>query len=475
MPPDWPLRCYDEAVQDSGRALATLRLLLKRQDWIHSAIQSIEFLDITTVRHTFKVRYMFKVDLTVPDGPTVKILESDDSRLLPIALLRKGTLDAFDLRDGAGEPLPFLTRRHTGALAATALTSYAATFLGAESPDAFKQRLEWAADGRSDDEIKKALDWLHGRRLYRDLPLLQNPAFTLVLGTLARHYMLIVLMPAHTGERKTVTFSYESTLRSEEDDDLYARKDPLENSEGLFRRRLGWTPTTFGFPTSAAQSAASFQLRFSVPRGVQIVSAVLYRAGEPGEKSLAEVAGGPAPAELGVNDLPPGPAVQAEVSLEADRRIGWLGASLSITWVVTVVLGVGAWRIHRVVAPQRFPLRTHLTTTSATDTVAVLTALLIGLVAILAVSLTRSAEHRLLATLVSYRRRLAYASMALPLVAAAMLIFGPEGTASLTWSWAILAFFAVIIAMVFTRPYISAFKAAVVFAVQQRRRASGHR
>jgi hypothetical protein len=81
-------------------------LIVNRRLWIHRIVDSVVFLDDRRViRHR-------SVDFRLPDWPIFRQCEAvlpSNTYVLPIGLLAKQSLVAFDVSDEAGRALPVLT------------------------------------------------------------------------------------------------------------------------------------------------------------------------------------------------------------------------------------------------------------------------------------------------------------------------------------------------------------------------------
>jgi hypothetical protein len=157
----------------------------------------------------------------------------------------------------------------------------------------------------------------------------------------------------------------------------------------------------------------SFQLRVSAPDGVEIVEGSLWNERRDGTiVRVDRMRGGKPVIQLQTADLPDG-QVFAEVRFRASRH-GWLRPLLASSMATAVLLGVGAWRLNVVE-------KSALATNNHTEAVAILAAVLLGLVGLMASMLVRSAEHAMLRRLLSVLRSLALGLGLLPLIAAGTL------------------------------------------------------
>src|SRR5215208_679531 len=98
----WP----DEALAAAASAAAakTALLLAEEERWVHRRVETIELLDARELRRRTSV------DFTLPRFPALGQAVGG-VEYVPLSLVRKGVLTAFDLRDEAGASLPLLNRR----------------------------------------------------------------------------------------------------------------------------------------------------------------------------------------------------------------------------------------------------------------------------------------------------------------------------------------------------------------------------
>jgi hypothetical protein len=113
----------DAVARGAGDALAAL--LLREEAWVHRRVETLDVLSAEFVRR------QVSVDFAVPDGLRPALRLAGGQCLVPLAVLRKEILRHFDLRDGADEVVPVLTRDQTMLLAGAALLAKAGDRQGA--------------------------------------------------------------------------------------------------------------------------------------------------------------------------------------------------------------------------------------------------------------------------------------------------------------------------------------------------------
>jgi hypothetical protein len=109
----------DEEDRHHGRV--ALNLIGGWDDWVKRRVETVELVSDTTVRRRVSVDFRMRSWLPKP------MLHWDGAffHYIPIALLDKGRLLRFDLRDESGRALPLLTRRKNAMISAGTLAALA--------------------------------------------------------------------------------------------------------------------------------------------------------------------------------------------------------------------------------------------------------------------------------------------------------------------------------------------------------------
>jgi len=131
--------------------------------WIHRRVESIGLSDAKAERRRVSI------DFTLPESCVAISTGSGGVSLhfVPIAMLRKGPLTDFNLRDESGNALPLLTKRRNGTLAASVLKLFAEERLAAAKgaptalPPEIAQDIEEIAVGTVEaaEEESSRLKW----------------------------------------------------------------------------------------------------------------------------------------------------------------------------------------------------------------------------------------------------------------------------------------------------------------------------
>lgn len=189
---------------------SVMDFVINRAKWIHRIVETVTFVDDRTVfRH-------LSVDLTIPDSPLflscTQVLGAG-TYVLPVALLDKVNLVAFDVTDEAGRALPILTKRENALVSIGMLATVRLT------------RPSW------------------------ERPLRNN---------LSNGFFLCVILQGSPRERRVIKYSYQENLQ-------------LEGSTaagGLWARTLsflGWDSRRVRIPCPAAAFSTSYHIEAILP------------------------------------------------------------------------------------------------------------------------------------------------------------------------------------------------------------------
>ncbi len=407
-----------------ARSFATA--LLSIREWIHRRVETVTFIDAHTIRRTTSLD--FTVVPTLPRIPT----GDGEAVLVPLSYLAKHPVTSLDVRDETGAAVSVLTTEQNGALSAAALVAIAAAFVQQpQTPN--------AVDLDDFDRLPEAIGEITvapiplAEAKYRALEtflaeevgpedalatLAATPEFLERVATFVSSFVLVAVLPATIGQRRIVKFGYEEPARGQPDE--RGRGERLLDG-------LGVTPTTIRIPIPAADVATSFHLEIRAPEGVGMTESVLYdavrqpRSSVPWRRQGRRVVHVLAPRD-------PGPACEVKVNLRASPG-GWLRSSLATVAAVALVMTLSATRLGVVVdAPRGQPAR-------PSGDVA---ALLLAVVGVVVALIVRPGEHPLTTHMLTWARAVTMAGVALPLVGAWLLAFGPRGTL-LTVLWWVLA------------------------------------
>jgi hypothetical protein len=226
-------------------------LLESSGDWVHRRVESVEFIDVKTIRRRVSV------DFTLP-------LPSNNSPLghAPIALLRKGVLTRFDLRDEEGRSLPLLTASQNAGFATQYMLSLARRTNSGTAPARLLE-LCWKIARADAKDGMVALS-----ELKRDPTLapLRSDALEIAARTFAGNFMVIVPIQ-DTKRRRIIKFAY----------------DELVSGEPSGLARFGLVAATFMIYLSDLGNAGSRHLEFLRADGLEIFDAAILGRTPAGE------------------------------------------------------------------------------------------------------------------------------------------------------------------------------------------------
>lgn len=415
---------------DARTASAVFLLVQDFRSWIHRRVEYIDFIDDVSV--TRRVSIDFAVPPLLED-----VIEVTDEVLpsVPLTFLLKGdVLRNFDLRDADSSPVPMLTKEENGTLAGNSLIYLAEEVLGDPLTGhlaPLAERLRRAATGAREDAQKEVESWDEevkegaGQFPAELETLINRPAFIEYARILSENYILFAVGPPEPGKRRLMKFSWEEALKLGEDPDA-PKDEQLTGWERLWVQ-LGWKRKTVNLAMPAVNLAASFHVEIPAPPDMEFESSrlafkrnepVVGPAPEPGNEGAEPAADGDEdPPEDAYDD----PLVQrvhlykagvdgrfvadALLYLRA-RRPGFLRAAVITGWL-TFALLVGG-----------FAYLDDITGADNSQTAAAL--LLLG-PTLLAGSLIRPGEHRMVASVLIGVRALLATGMAATVFAVGLL------------------------------------------------------
>lgn len=434
----WPQTMLDQQLADPELALSVLELHLCSDKWVHHRLHQVTFQDDTTVRHCFTV------DLTVPkQSCSVRGPETRRVRLLPLDLLPKQNLVNFEICDQAGKSLSYLTSSQVRILTAVMLTEYAEGLLSEPLPDGIGQHIKDLVTADPIDAEAQE-DWEHVIFADSDVQAVKNQLdkmveFTSILKRLTSNHILLVPVEAVPGTRLKMRYCLDYPV------EYVLKEDP---KEGL-GEQLGWRCTRIDFPLEAAAETEIYHFEVEDPPGVDLAMAAIFECPAPSNGTTPEPTihdwrpGGVPRLNLRARNVQRGSRVVARVDIRTSLH-GWLPAFVTCSWVLALLLGIGAWRL-----PYLMDLGSQ---TEGTDPVGVAAALLLFITGVIARLLHTSGEHGLTRKVLFRLRQLALLTAFLPVVAVVGLLFIP--LAQLQWIWVGLAAAALVAAMLSTASYI---------------------
>ncbi|MGH8899669.1 MAG: hypothetical protein ACRDZ4_22230 [Egibacteraceae bacterium] len=261
--------------------------------------------------------------------------------------------------------------------------------------------------------------------------------FTSILKRLTNNFILLASTDALPGTRLTMRYCLDVPITF--DLDAFPKEGLLE--------QLGWRSTRIDILLEAATETETYHFEVKNPPGLDLAMAAVCEYLESEDGTTPEPIihdwqlGGLPRLNLSASSVGRGSFVVARVAFRPSRQ-GWLPAFVLYSWVLALLLLIGAWRLPSMMGAEP----------EIIDLVGVATALypFIGLIARL---VANSNEHGLTRKILSRLRQLAVITATLPALAVAGLVFVPTGS-PLQWTWFCLGLTALLAAGLSTLSYI---------------------
>lgn len=289
---------FPKAVPPSATALKFGELLESTNEWVHRRVESVEFLDVRTVRRRVSV------DFTPPPSPDAKTIGH-----IPIALLRKNVLVRFDLRDEAGDSLPLLTSNQNAGLATRCMLGMAEEAASASAPQRLRQ-LCWQIARAEAPAAKRALAEIETDPGFAGF---RNDRLLRIARTFVENFAVVIPVEG-ASRRRVIKLAYDETPGG----------GPRPAA------RLGIAPATFVIYLPDLGDAGSRHLEFLPADGLEIFDAAIVGR-TPEKKPLRQRASAKPEqdeAHLFIAGAPPSSEGLAGVRLRARREGILIGGPL---------------------------------------------------------------------------------------------------------------------------------------------------
>jgi hypothetical protein len=241
-------------------AAKTARLLADEERWVHRRVETIELLDARELRrHT-------SVDFTLPRFPPLAPDEGDVD-YVPVSLLRKGVLTAFDMRDEAGAALPVLNRRQGAEIAGTLLVQQAEVALDELGLGPLRPLVEQALREVAGEDVDDATAPPDSPEAEQWEALVSDPWVGPLLWDLDSQFVLFVPLARDEGTRRVVKFEYRQSIERR-DGQAAGRVETMLVS-------LGVRPYRWAAPVTTLSDAESYHVEVVAPPELSIERAVL--------------------------------------------------------------------------------------------------------------------------------------------------------------------------------------------------------
>jgi len=318
--PRWPDEIYHAAARRLGRAC--YGLLYEETRWVHRRVERFNVLS----HELFQLS--LSVDLTVPELFRDSLAIGSNQWLVPLATLPKRTLRNFDLTDETGRAVPLLEKEINSRVAEHALRAAVEVAQGANKSDEISERVNRClarVSSGSMEEADSAIQEL--RRAEKDgdkaaRALLRDPVASLLLGDLAKRYLLLAVV-GDVSRRRIFKYGYEFPL-------TWLRASPTQ--------KLGWESLPIEAEVPAASRTASYHAEIVVPEEIRIEGSVIF---DRKRRSIYALEGETDRALLYAPDVPrdASPVLLFAVRLE---RPGFPLVAPAIAWVTALILAIGA-------------------------------------------------------------------------------------------------------------------------------------
>ena len=251
-----------ELSPDAQRRIGSMNalLVLRWHEWIHRRVEVLTFEDEDVVRRSNSV------DFTVPSWYFKEVDARDSVRaVLPLTLLRKGTLVNFILRDECDCALPLLSTEQNGAVAEATLLSMAEAVLGTDVPNGIRSDIKLVTE-QDASRAEQGLNQLFGqqdgvageRRLLGD-----RRSFRSLAKSLAGSFLAMIAMDAQARSRRVVHFAY---------DEVVWENDSAPRVRAGIETALGRRAIRALIAVPGIGDVGSYHFEAEAPEGLQISS-----------------------------------------------------------------------------------------------------------------------------------------------------------------------------------------------------------
>jgi hypothetical protein len=243
-------------------------LMLQWNQWVHRRVDSVRFVDGGTIRREVSVDFTLpwwfhRVRGTPVDRPS--------RQLVPLGLLRKGTLVNFNLRNESETVLPLLTTSQNGVVAEASLVALAGLVLESDVPSAIQCDIRQLVT-EPPGEARESLTRLFQRRDPANqarAALGRNQTFRSISTALANFRLALTMVDIACHQRRILYFSYHEALWSDRYRSLSKRAyQMVELATGRPRNFLLMVPT--------AGDADSFHFEAEAPKTLKIAAIAGY-------------------------------------------------------------------------------------------------------------------------------------------------------------------------------------------------------
>ncbi|MGN6815311.1 MAG: GDSL-type esterase/lipase family protein [Solirubrobacterales bacterium] len=291
---DWPGPLHEAATVEAFRYM-----LEHSNRWVHRRVESIEFIDER------RMRRRVSVDFTPRPAPT-------GPKLVPVAMLSKGVLTHFDLRDEEGASVPMRTADQNAMLSTEYMLAVAEEATN-QAPSEQLQQLCWTIARGELPEAELAVSKIKERIDAGDEPeaVLQSKRFRRLTTTFSKSFPIVVALE---NKRRRVL--------------KYAADEPIQ-SQPTIKARLGLSPARFAIKIPELGDARSRHIEFLPGEGFEINDASMGGIQPNGEPRITAIdTRDGQTAHLALSNVQRGTKGWSVVRLWAERRGIFVGGPL---------------------------------------------------------------------------------------------------------------------------------------------------
>lgn len=193
----------------------TAVLMLRWNEWVHRKVETVTFVDEDAARRSVGIDFTLPFWIHQARGTPQNATKR---QLVPLALLRKGTLANFDLRDEANSSLPLLTTAQNRQVAEASLVALANATLQldvvADAPS-IQCDIRHLVEAPARKEGNRALAELFAKRDRHEAlrqRLRDDHTFRRVAGPLATHFVALTMVDIARHQRRVFHYGYEESL-----------------------------------------------------------------------------------------------------------------------------------------------------------------------------------------------------------------------------------------------------------------------
>jgi GDSL-like Lipase/Acylhydrolase family len=283
-------------------------MLEESSEWVHRRVESIAFIDERTIRRRMSVDF------------TPRMAEGSETTLVPLAMLAKGVLTRFDLRDEEERSVPMRTSEENATLSTQYMLAVAAEATGRPASDRLRE-LCWTIARGEPPEADLAIAEISERITIGQEPAsLASPKFLELSTTFAARFPIVVELDDTS--RRVLKFASDETVM----------KGPERQA------RWGIFPAVFQIDVPELGDAGSRHIEFLTADGLETRAARIVGRQPNGQRVTDRTnAGDGREAHLVVNKVQRATRGVAEVRLWVQRRGILTGGPLLALFAATAL------------------------------------------------------------------------------------------------------------------------------------------